>query len=100
MATATQTSKNFIDGDWVDPAEGRTDPVYNPATGAEIAQAPSSTKEDVDRAVKAARDAFENGWGTTTPAERATAILRIADAIEQHADETRTTRRSSTSWRR
>jgi hypothetical protein len=50
-------SKNFIDGDWVDPAEGRTDPVYNPATGAEIAQAPSSTREDVDRAVKAARDA-------------------------------------------
>jgi betaine-aldehyde dehydrogenase len=87
MATATQTSKNFIDGDWVDPAEGRTDPVYNPATGEEIAQAPSSTKEDVDRAVKAARDAFENGWGTTTPAERATAILHIADAIEQHADE-------------
>jgi betaine-aldehyde dehydrogenase len=53
----------------------------------EIAQAPSSTKEDVDRAVKAARDAFENGWGTTTPAERATAILHIADAIKQHADE-------------
>jgi betaine-aldehyde dehydrogenase len=87
MATATQTSKNFIDGEWVDPAEGRTDPVYNPATGEEIAQAPSSTREDVDRAVKAARDAFENGWGTTTPAERATAILHIADAIEQHADE-------------
>src|SRR3954454_1462583 len=87
MATATQTAKNFIDGEWVDPAEGRTDPVYNPATGEEIAQAPSSTREDVVRAVKAAREAFESGWGTTTPAERATAILHIADAIEQHADE-------------
>jgi betaine-aldehyde dehydrogenase len=87
MATATQTLKNFIDGDWADPAEGRTDPVYNPATGEEIAQAPSSTGADVDRAVKAARDAFEGGWGTTTPAERALAILRLADSIEEHADE-------------
>src|SRR6266536_879738 len=87
MATATQTSKNFIDGEWVDPAEGRTDPVYNPATGEEIAQAPSSTAEDVDRAVKAARDAFEGGWDTTTPAERALALLHLADSIEEHADE-------------
>ena len=87
MATAIQTTRNFIDGDWADPAEGRTDPVHNPATGEEIAQAPSSTQEDVDRAVAAARAAFEGGWGTTTPAERATAILGIADAIEEHADE-------------
>jgi betaine-aldehyde dehydrogenase len=87
MATATQTFKNFIDGESVDPAEGRTDPVINPATGEEIAQAPSSTPEDVDRAVKAARAAFEGGWGTTTPAERALAILHLADSIEQHADE-------------
>src|SRR5919197_1491999 len=48
MATATQTFKNFIDGEWVDAAEGRTDPVINPATGEEIAQAPSSTEEDAD----------------------------------------------------
>src|ERR671935_1670036 len=87
MATATQTFKNFIDGEWVDAAEGRTDPVINPATGEEIAQAPSSTQEDVDRAVKAARTAFEGGWGTTTPAERALALLRLADAIEENADE-------------
>jgi betaine-aldehyde dehydrogenase len=87
MATATQTFQNFIDGEWVDPAEGRTDAVYNPATGEEIAQAPSSTQEDVDRAVKAARGAFEGGWGTTTPAERSLAILHLADAIERHADE-------------
>src|ERR671935_1573809 len=87
MATATQTFKNFIDGEWVDAAEGRTDPVINPATGEEIAQAPSSTQEDVDRAVKAARTAFEGGWGTTTPAERALALLRLADAVEDHADD-------------
>src|ERR687888_72860 len=57
MATATQTFKNFIDGEWVDAAEGRTDAIINPATGEEIAQAPSSTDADVDRAVKAARAA-------------------------------------------
>ncbi|MEA2360668.1 MAG: betaine-aldehyde dehydrogenase [Solirubrobacteraceae bacterium] len=87
MATATQTLQNFIDGKWVDPAEGRTDAVLNPATGEEIAQAPSSTTQDIDRAVGAARAAFDGGWGTTTPAERALALLHLADAIEEHADE-------------
>ncbi|HEY7620034.1 MAG TPA: gamma-aminobutyraldehyde dehydrogenase [Solirubrobacteraceae bacterium] len=87
MATATQTFKNFIDGEWVDAADGRTDAVINPSTGEEIAQAPSSTTEDVDRAVKAARAAFEGGWGTTTPAERSLALLHLADAVEEHADE-------------
>jgi betaine-aldehyde dehydrogenase len=77
MATATQTFKNFIDGESVDAAEGRTDAVLNPATGEEIAQAASSTREDVERAVKAARAAFENGWGTTTPGERVVASLKL-----------------------
>jgi betaine-aldehyde dehydrogenase len=86
MATATETLKNFVDGEFVDPAEGRTSAVINPATGEEIARAPDSTAEDVDRAVKAARTAFET-WGTSTPAERATALLKIADAIEENADE-------------
>ena len=87
MATATQTFKNFIDGESVDAAEGRTDAVVNPATGEEIAQAASSTQEDVERAVKAARTAFENGWGTTTPMERSLALLKLADALEERADE-------------
>ena len=87
MATATQTFKNFIDGESVDAAEGHTDAVLNPATGEEIAQAASSTQEDVERAVKAARTAFESGWGTTTPGERALAILKLADALEERADE-------------
>ena len=59
MATATQALKNFIDGESVDAAEGATDAVLNPATGEEIAQAPSSTRADVDRAVTAARAAVE-----------------------------------------
>jgi betaine-aldehyde dehydrogenase len=86
MATATSTLQNFIDGSFVDPVEGETEPVLNPATGDVIAQAPLSTAADVDRAVKAARGAFE-GWATTTPGERALALLKLADAIEEHAEE-------------
>ena len=86
MATATDTLKNFVDGEFVDAAEGRTSAVINPSTGAEIAQAPDSGAEDVDRAVKAARTAFET-WGRTTPGERSLMILKLADAIEERADE-------------
>jgi betaine-aldehyde dehydrogenase len=86
MATATSTLQNFIDGEFVDPADGQTEPVLNPATGEAIAHAPLSTAEDVDRAVRAARRAFD-GWATTTPGERALALLKLADALEEHADE-------------
>jgi betaine-aldehyde dehydrogenase len=87
MATAVQTLQNFIDGAPVEPVSGETGPVVNPATGEEIARAPRSGPEDVDRGVAAARRAYEAGWSTTTPAERALALLRIADAIEERADE-------------
>jgi betaine-aldehyde dehydrogenase len=87
MAAAPKTKlKNFIDGETVDPADGQTEDVINPATGEVIAEAPLSTKEDVDRAVAAAKKAFES-WGVTTPAERATALLAIADLIERKAEE-------------
>jgi betaine-aldehyde dehydrogenase len=84
-ATAT-TLQNFIDGEFVDPAEGQTEVIINPATAEVIAHAPLSGATDVDRAVSAARRAFE-GWATTTPGERAAAMLKLADAIEEHADE-------------
>jgi betaine-aldehyde dehydrogenase len=88
MATSTdlKTYDNFVDGDWVAPAEGATEAVLNPATGEEMARAPLSDAADVDRAVKAARTAFES-WGRTTPGERQLALLRLADAIEEHGDE-------------
>jgi betaine-aldehyde dehydrogenase len=86
MATAITTLKNFIDGEFVDPADGQTEPILNPATGEAIAEAPMSTAADVDHAVKAARTEFA-GWSTTTPGERALALLKLADAIEEHADE-------------
>jgi len=87
MATATKTRlRNFIGGKAVDPAEGRTEEVVNPATGEPIAEAPLSTKPDVDRAVEAAKGAFE-GWAATPPGERARALLRMADLIEKRGEE-------------
>ena len=81
-----RTLQNFIDGAFVDPVEGQTEPVLDPSTGEAIAEAPLSTGEDVNRAVHAARAAFD-GWATTTPGERALALLRLADKIEEHGDE-------------
>ena len=85
MSTTT-TLQNFIGGQFVDPAEGQTEPILNPATGEAIAEAPVSTAEDVERAVEAARKAFPE-WGVTTPGERAEALLRLADALEEHGEE-------------
>src|SRR5918999_370819 len=87
MATATKTKlQNFIDGEFVDAAEGATEEVTNPANGEVIAEMPLSTEEDVNRAVAAAKDAFD-GWATTTPADRASAMLKLADLLDEHADE-------------
>jgi betaine-aldehyde dehydrogenase len=87
MATATTTKlQNFIDGQWADAGEGATEEVLNPATATPMAEAPLSTKVDVDRAVDAALRAFER-WSVTVPGERAMALLKLADAIEANADE-------------
>ena len=87
MATATKTKlQNFIDGEFVDAADGATEEVTNPATGDVIAEMQLSTEKDVDRAVAAAKRAFP-GWAATTPGERAAAILKLADLLEEHAEE-------------
>ena len=86
MATTAPTLQNFIGSEPVDAAEGQTEPVLNPATGEVIAHAPLSTAQDVERAVRAARAAFP-GWAASTPGERASALLKLADTIEEHADE-------------
>jgi betaine-aldehyde dehydrogenase len=87
MATMAKTKlQNFIDGEFVDPAEGKTEEVTNPANGEVIAEMPLSTEEDVNRAVAAAKRAFPE-WAATPPGERATALLKLADLIEEHADE-------------
>src|SRR3954463_12243581 len=87
MATISRSKlQNFINGEFVDPAEGATEEVTNPANGEVIAEMPLSTEEDVNRAVAAAKSAFD-GWATTTPAERAGAMLKLADLIDEHAEE-------------
>jgi betaine-aldehyde dehydrogenase len=87
MATMTKTKlQNFIDGEFVDAADGATEEVTNPANGEAIAEMPLSTEEDVNRAVAAARRAFGE-WSVTPPGERATALLKLADLIEEHVDE-------------
>jgi betaine-aldehyde dehydrogenase len=85
MATTTDTLQNFIDGEYV-ASDGESEPVLNPATGEELARAPKSTAEDVDRAVGAARGAFGT-WSTTTPAQRSQALLALADVVEEHGAE-------------
>ncbi len=86
MATVTGTEiQNFIDGEHVEPSGGFED-VINPSTGDVIAQAPVSSAEDVDRAVAAARKAFEK-WGWSTPRSRSEALLALADAIIENGDE-------------
>jgi betaine-aldehyde dehydrogenase len=87
MATVSKTRlQNFIDGELVDAADGVTEEVVNPANGEVIAEMPLSTEEDVNRAVAAAKGAFE-GWAGTTPGERAAAINKLADLLEEHAEE-------------
>jgi betaine-aldehyde dehydrogenase len=83
---ASRTLQNFVDGEYVDPAEGRTASLINPSTGEEFARSPVSGDDDIDRACGAAARAFEK-WKETTPSERSLALIRIADAIEAHADE-------------
>src|SRR3954468_16573540 len=87
-ATETQakTFNNFIGGESVPAAEGRTSDVVNPADGKVMATAPDSTAEDVKRAVKAARSAFDE-WSNKTPAARSEALLKLADALEERGDE-------------
>jgi 1-pyrroline dehydrogenase len=81
-----QTLQQFINGQWVDSAAGRTLDVINPANDAVIARVPASDAEDVDRAVQAADRAFES-WSQTTPQDRSLLLLKLADLLEARADE-------------
>ena len=81
-----KTLQQFIGGEWVDSASGKTLEVENPANGQVIASVPASDAEDVDRAANAAAKAFET-WQKTTPAERMNALLKLADAVDANADE-------------
>ena len=78
----------FINGRWSDSASGRTFDTPNPATGETLAHVAEGEAEDINRAVKAARRAFEDGpWSRMTPSERGRIIWRIGDLILEHLDE-------------
>ncbi|WP_340372708.1 aldehyde dehydrogenase family protein [Peribacillus sp. FSL E2-0218] len=80
--------KMFINGQWVNSSSGEKRDVLNPATGEVIATAAEGTKEDVDKAVEAAKYAFyEGGWWGTPAVERARILFKIADKIEEKAEE-------------
>jgi len=86
MSVAVSQHKNFVGGEWVDSAGGETMEVVNPSTGEVIAEVASSTAEDADRAVQAAKTALPE-WLETTPGERAELLFKLADLIEENADE-------------
>ena len=78
--------KNFVGGKYADTRDGRTSDVIDPSTGEAYTQAPVSTAEDVDTALRTAADAFTT-WKDTTPAERSLALLKLADAVEARSQE-------------
>ena len=78
----------FINGTWADAASGKTFETPNPATGETLAHIAEGGAEDINRAVRAARRAFESGpWSRMTPSERGRIIWRIGDLILEHTDE-------------
>ncbi len=81
------TTSMLIGADWVQAASGETFPVYDPATGSEIASAPRGRAEDIDRAVAAARSALKGPWKRITPQERGKLIWRLADLIEANLED-------------
>ncbi len=85
-ATKVIELQNMIDGEFIAPSGGEMEDVVNPANGEVIARSPLSSEEDVDRAVKAARRAFES-WQNTTPAQRQELLLKLANAFEERAEE-------------
>jgi 1-pyrroline dehydrogenase len=86
MGVTVSKRQNLVGGKWVDAVDGGTMEVLNPSTGETIAEVPRGTEADVDRAVEAAKRALPD-WLETTPAERAEALLKLADAIDEHTDE-------------
>jgi len=78
----------LIGGQWQDAKAGQTFEVFNPADGEVIAHVADGQKDDVDAAVRAAREAFDTGpWGRMTPSDRGKILWKIGDLIEQHNDE-------------
>jgi betaine-aldehyde dehydrogenase/aminobutyraldehyde dehydrogenase len=78
--------KNLVGGEWVDAVEGETMDVLNPSTGETVAVVPRGTEKDVERAVDAARAAWDE-WRSKTPKDRMELLLKLADVLEENAEE-------------
>jgi phenylacetaldehyde dehydrogenase len=80
--------KMLIGGKWVDSVSGKTFETYNPATGEVLAHVAEGDKQDVDLAVRAARQAFETGpWPAMSPSERGRLLWKLAELIDQNHEE-------------
>ncbi len=80
--------KMLVGGEWVNARSGKTFESINPYTGRVWATAPEAGEEDVNRAVRAAREAFDEGpWGKMTGTERARLIRRLADLLAENAED-------------
>ncbi|MEX0799745.1 MAG: gamma-aminobutyraldehyde dehydrogenase [Dehalococcoidia bacterium] len=78
--------QNFVNGEFVDAVDGKSVTIIDPSTEQPLAEVPDGSEKDVDRAVAAAATAF-GGWFDTIPADRAAALLKLADRIEENGDE-------------
>lgn len=77
----------LIGGEWVNAASGKSFPTFDPSTGEPLAEVAEGDADDIDRAVRAAREAFEQGpWRTMSPAERGEALWRLADLMLRDTD--------------
>src|SRR5262245_52661157 len=82
-----KTKRMLIDGKWVEAASGKTFHSLNPSTGELLADVAEGDAEDIDRAVKAARRAFDGPWRKFKPFERQNLLLKLADLVEKHFEE-------------
>src|SRR5712672_1384556 len=82
-----EVKRMLINGEWVRAASGKTFETRNPATGDLLATVAEGDAEDINRAVGAARAAFEGPWSKFKPYERQALLLKIADLVEKHYDE-------------
>src|SRR3989454_6948217 len=86
VKTEVSTYQMYINGDWVDSSSNKTSPVYDPANEEVLAQVPDSNADDVNRAVAAAKAAFDDGpWSTATAQERGRVLFRLAEKVRQNA---------------
>src|SRR5215813_8690819 len=87
FTVGSEPKRMLINGEWVRAASGKTFESRNPATGDLLAVVAEGDKEDINRAVAAARRAFEGPWSRWKPYERQALLLKIADLVEQNYDE-------------